>query len=235
MMTKWALVTGASQGLGLCLCKELLNRGYSVLALDLRISDELKALEGENLQIAECDISNDDAVRAAGEKFKGESLEIIFNNAGVWLDKDRRLLSDAEFSFENMTTQYQINAVGVLRIAREFMPKLLLGKNKVMVNMSSEAGSIGACRRKCEYGYCMSKAAQNMATKILTNDYSREGVKIYAVHPGWMMTPQGFAGAKGDMQPQQNPMDTARVFVDLAEGERRDGIYYDVDGNSFDW
>lgn len=47
-MNKTVLVTGTSQGLGLAFCKELISRGYKVIALDLKRSNELLALEGEN-------------------------------------------------------------------------------------------------------------------------------------------------------------------------------------------
>ena len=235
MTKKNALVTGASQGLGLSFCKELISRGYVVAALDFKISDELNSLKSENLQIIECDVSNDESVEDAANVFSAQSLDLIVNNAGVWLDRSRIQLSHQDFEFESMIKQYQINAIGVVRIARAFMPKLLKGDKKVMINISSEAGSIGECSRKAEYGYCMSKAAQNMATKLLSNDYSQQGVKFYAIHPGWMMTPQGFAGAENGNFPEQKPEDSARILVDLAEGEQKSGIYYDVEGRELSW
>ncbi len=234
-MKKYALVTGASQGLGLSLCAELLKRGYFVAALSRTISKDLKSLEGDSLQIIQCDVSDAKSVEQAGKELKADKLDIIFNNAGIWLDRSRKTLLDPEFTFDTMLDQYQVNAVGVLRIAKEFMPKLLAGEGKVMVNVSSEAGSIGNCGRNNEYGYCMSKAAQNMATKILTNDFSSEGIKFYAVHPGWMRTPQGFAGGNEQYQPQQEPNDTAKVLIDWAEGTPKDGIYYDIDGSEMTW
>lgn len=234
-MSKAALVTGASQGLGLEFCKELIARGYFVAALDLRISEELKALEGDALQIIECDVACDASVKKAEEAMSAQSLDLIINNAGIWLDKERRALSDPDFEFETMIKQYQVNALGVVRIARAFMPKLLKGEGKTMVNISSEAGSIAECGRKAEYGYCMSKAAQNMATKMMQNEYGEQGVKLYAVHPGWMQTPQGYASADDVNKPRQSPVDSAKVLLDLAEGEPKSGMYYDVVGKEWQW
>ncbi len=166
---------------------------------------------------------------------KVEKLDIIVNNAGIWLDRERKMLDDPNFEFESVNKQFQVNAVGVLRIARSFMPLLLLGDGKVMVNISSEAGSIADCYRKREYGYCMSKAAQNMATKILSNAYKEENIKFYAIHPGWMITEQGNAGSTENQKPQQRPQATAEVLVDLAESKSKNGIYYDVFGNKMNW
>ncbi len=78
-MNKTALVTGASQGLGLCLCRELIASGYSVFALDLRIGDELKSLASDKFKIIECDVSNGVSVENAKSQVSVESLDIIFN------------------------------------------------------------------------------------------------------------------------------------------------------------
>ncbi len=235
MRIKSALVTGASQGLGLSLCKLLLNRGCSVVALDYKISDELRALAGESLQIIRCDISNDEDVETARAECGLDSLDTVFNNAGVWLEKGRKKLMDDGFEFYSMLSQFNVNAVGMLRIVRAFMPLLLAGDNKVIVNVSSEAGSIGSADRACEYGYCMSKAAQNMSSKLLSNAFSKDGIKVYAVHPGWMTTPMGHDGATENATPNQSPDESARAIVELAEGERRNGIYYDIDGKEMPW
>ena len=61
----------------------------------------------------------------------------------------------------------------------------------------------------------MSKAALNMETKILQNAYPE--LRLYAIHPGWMKTPQGYAGATKDCTPQQEPSDTAEKLLTLAE------------------
>ncbi len=232
---KTALVTGASQGLGLSLCTELLKRNYTVIALDCRISNELKALESDSLQIIKCDISNDYDVQNAKEACKVNSLDIIFNNAGIWLEKGRKPLLHPDFEFDTMLRQFNVNAAGMLRIAREFLPLLMAGDSKVMINISSEAGSIGSAERTSEYGYCMSKAAQNMATKLLSNAYSKEGIKLYAIHPGWMQTPMGYDGAERDMSPDQPADDSAAKLVDLAESKSMCYIYYDIDGNELKW
>ncbi len=234
-MKKYALVTGASQGLGLCICRELIYRGYTVFALSRSISGELKALEGESLCAILCDIGNDASVINAEKAIPDTPLDLIINNAGIWLDVKRQDLLDPELEFDTMTRQYEVNALGTLRIAKAFMPRLLHGRGRVMVNVSSEAGSIGECKRRGEYGYCMSKAAQNMATKILANDFSRQGIKLYAFHPGWMITSQGLAGARNGSSPKQDPADTAKILIDLAEGTPKDGIFYGVDGKEIAW
>ena len=168
-MSKCAIVTGASQGLGLNLVKEGIKRGYRVYALDLKISDDLNALESESCIVYDCDITDDQSVEMCKRKICKNcgSIDILFNNAGIWLDVKRMTLDDPEFDFDAVFKQFNVNAVGMLKMSRAFIKLILNSEVKCMINISSEAGSIGDCWRKGEYGYCMSKAAQNMACAIM--------------------------------------------------------------------
>jgi NAD(P)-dependent dehydrogenase (short-subunit alcohol dehydrogenase family) len=235
-MNKSVLITGAAKGLGFSLVKEFLSQNCRVYALDLNLSDELQKLldENEELSFGHCDVTCYEDVCNCIKELKVSSLDIVVNNAGVWLDASRKKLLDEDFSFDAFLPQYKVNALGVLHIAKQTLP-LLIESGGVMVNVSSEAGSIGESGRVCEYGYCMSKAAQNMATKILSNSYGNCGVKFYALHPGWMITDQGKAGATDGYFPDQNPDDTAKFISNLCFNRNLDKIYYDNTGREFPW
>ena len=230
-MSKSAVITGASQGLGLELAKEGIRRGYKVFALDVKISDELKNLKGENCNIYICDVTNYASVKECRDNIgkNTESVDILFNNAGIWLDNERRELNSPEFDFDIIFRQYDVNAVGVVRMVREFVGLVQKSETKCIINISSEAASIEDCRRKGEYGYCMSKAAQNMATKLMQNAYA--DIKFYSIHPGWMITPQGMAGASKDSVPSQKPSETANCLYDMAEKKNVEFLYCDYKGN----
>ena len=229
------LITGASQGLGLELTKSALKRGYRVFAVARHVSPELGELQGENCSIHTADITSGADVDRIYDEIgqETENLDYLFNNAGVWLDKSRVSLTDPSFSFDDVSRQFEVNAVGPLRVTRTFLPMLLAGHGKCIINLSSEAGSIGNAGRKCEYGYCMSKAALNMETKILQNAYPE--LRFYAIHPGWMKTPQGYAGATQDCTPQQEPSDTAENLLTLAETKKYPYLYGDFEGNPMPW
>lgn len=235
-MNKNVLITGASKGLGLSLVKEFLSRDCTVYALDLNLSGDLKKLAWENndVKTACCDISDHALVCETVKDLNISRLDVVVNNAGVWLDGARKKLLDDDFDFDTFLPQYKINALGVLHIAKATL-KLLIESKGVMINISSEAGSIGECERVCEYGYCMSKAAQNMATKIMSNSYSEKGVKFYALHPGWMVTDQGIAGATDGYYPDIAPQDTARFIAELSFDRHLDKIYYDQNEREYPW
>ena len=99
MSQKRVLITGASRGLGLCLCKEFLEAGYFVYALSRSIGDELKALEGD-IEIYQCDVSDYESVQQCRKAIKIDRLDVIVNNAGVWLEVKRLDLLDSELEMD---------------------------------------------------------------------------------------------------------------------------------------
>ena len=231
-MNKTVVVTGAGQGLGFSLVKEALKRKYNVLALELSNFTELNKLHNDNLTVKKCDVTDYNDCVDAANALQLASVDLLVNNAGIWLDRDRLKLDDKDFDFEKFIPQYEVNSVGMLKVAKAFMPYVEASNLKTVINISSEAGSIENAGRVCEYGYCMSKAAQNMASKILQNAYADKGIKVYYIHPGWMITPQGLAGKVGEYVPKQEPDQTASVLFDLAEGEKRKDMFIEIDGEN---
>ena len=231
-MNKTVVVTGAGQGLGFSLVKEALKRKYNVLALELSNFTELNKLHNDNLTVKKCDVTDYNDCVDAANALQLASVDLLVNNAGIWLDRDRLKLDDKDFDFEKFIPQYEVNSVGMLKVAKAFMPYVEASNLKTVINISSEAGSIENAGRVCEYGYCMSKAAQNMASKILQNAYADKGIKVYSIHPGWMITPQGLAGKVGEYVPKQEPDQTASVLFDLSEGEKRKYMFIEIDGEN---
>ena len=237
-MNKTAVVTGAGQGLGLCFVKECLKRGYNVIALEFKDTSALEGMDSDKLKIFRCDITDLKQLADIKGKIGEIKLDLLINNAGVWLEKGRKKLEDEDFSFDNILPQFETNAMGMLKVCKTFMPNVLESDLKTVINISSEAGSIKNAFRVSEYGYCMSKAALNVASKIMQNAYEKRGVKVYCFHPGWMQTSQGMAGAEGENKPNQSPQITAAVILNIAEGERLPEMFYKINGKDispYEW
>jgi NAD(P)-dependent dehydrogenase (short-subunit alcohol dehydrogenase family) len=158
------------------------------------------------------------------------ALDILINNAGVMLET-RIPLSELDLSQLPLVETMQVNTFGPLRMVKQFLPLLEKGDRKLIINISSEAGSSADCWRESEFAYSMSKAALNMQSKILQNYLKPRGFKVLAIHPGWMQTDMGGAGA-------DIPADhAAEGIFQLAEKNWKpdDAIYMDYRGQPLPW
>jgi len=170
------------------LTESLLVLGHHIHAINRRENQALFQLQKKYpgcLRLYPGEVSDEGSIRQALEKIAGQtnSLDIILNNAAVNQERNGPSLGQVDFSIYIPT--YQVNAIGPLMVVKYALPMLRKGSKKLIVNFSSEAGSIGACGRSSEYSYCMSKAALNMASRILQNALKEEGIKVLALHPGW--------------------------------------------------
>jgi NAD(P)-dependent dehydrogenase (short-subunit alcohol dehydrogenase family) len=190
-MNKTAVITGAGRGLGFSLVKKHLGFGDRVYAFELNITDELRALAGKNekLHISSCDVASTPSVEeAVAALLAGEDrIDYLYNNAGIFDTEARRGLADTDI--DAGMAMIQVNAAGLLRMCKAVLPKLKEGS--MVINITSESGSIGDCYREVEYLYGMSKAAANIASVIFQNEVKKHGVRVICFHPGWLRSAMG--------------------------------------------
>lgn len=214
-MNRLVLVTGAGRGLGYYVTKKHLEMGDRVYALARKISDQLKKLmeEYSTLTVRLCDLTQTEEVKAAMKDLTdaGEPLNILYNIAGLFFESDRVPLEETDL--ERCMQLFNVNTMGCVRVMKYAVPVLKNGS--VLMNVSSEAGSIGDAARSQEYGYGMSKAALNIASKLFSNQISGEGVRIFCYHPGWMKTDMGGEGARLS-EFSLEPEYAAECIIDIA-------------------
>jgi NAD(P)-dependent dehydrogenase (short-subunit alcohol dehydrogenase family) len=214
-MTRRVLITGASRGFGAALAGAFARRGALVFAGSRGPSPKLSELvQRHAAQVVELglDVTSAESVRDAVTKVSqsGPGLDVLVNNAAI---RSASVVNPLEtVDFDDMRLSLEVNAIAPLRVIQGFLPLLRQGSKPVLVNVSSEAGSIGQCWRKAEFDYCMSKAALNMATKLVAN-YVGAGLRVFALHPGWLRTDMGGANAELD------PDATAELVAELIERE----------------
>lgn len=232
-MDEQFLITGAARGLGLAMTRQLLERGFRVSALVRAESDGLRDLRvryGEHLGIHVADVSDEASIRTAFSEVaeRRGHLDAIINNAVIYLDGSRPVLEEADLSICART--FEVNSVGPLRVAKYGLPLLRKGKRKLLVNVSSEAGSIGDCRRTTEYAYCMSKSALNMGSKLLQNHLEPEGIKVLVLHPGW------FNSSGTGPAPLSADEAAVKVLETILKQHAVDGpMYVDPSGQPLPW
>lgn len=230
-MEKVVLITGASKGLGLVLVEKFLLKDYIVIATYRKDKEFLANINHQNLTLFQMDVSEELSVKKCFEEVSKfyKSIDILINNAAVYLEGKKPTPPITEIDIEKAMLTYNVNSLGPLRVLKYFYPLVIKGQDRLIVNISSEAGSIADCWRDREFGYCMSKAALNMLTKILSNYGKKDSVKVYSVHPGWMRTDMG--GSDADISPEE----AAEGIVNFVLSEHPSHEFYDYKGNPMKW
>lgn len=220
------LVTGANRGIGLEYARQFADKGYRVIgtARDPGKAEELAAVAN---RVEALDVSDAASVAALAKRLDGEAIDILVNNAGVF---DRSDVSIDKVDFAQMEQTLAVNTLGPLRVIQALMPNLRQGQRKLIVNMSSQLGSIGGSTGTW-YAYRTSKAALNQITKTLSVELAREGFVCVVVHPGWVRTDMGGSAAT------YSPEESVSGLVGLIEklGPADNGHFYDFQGKVIPW
>ncbi|HEY9620021.1 MAG TPA: SDR family oxidoreductase [Crinalium sp.] len=173
------LITGANRGIGYEYCRQLQARGDTVIAVCRTASDELKQL---GVQVEEgVDITSDASVTALKERLGDVAIAVLINNAGII-----KRVTLENLDFDSIREQFEVNALGALRITHAFLPNLNAGSKLVL--MTSRMGSIADNTSGSSYGYRMSKVALSMAGKSLAHDLKLRGIAVAILHPGLVQT-----------------------------------------------
>lgn len=235
-----AFVTGADRGLGLALCAGLLRQGWRVFAgqhlPDWRELADLARQFPDRLHLIRLDVTSVESARAAAQAVAAltDHLDLLINNAGVNTPTKESPIREAQ-DYDEMKRLYDVNALGSLRAVEALLPLMEQGTLKRLGFVSSEAGSIGRAQRQAWYGYCMSKAALNMATRLLFNYLHPDGYTFRVYHPGWIKSYiSGSKGTVGDMEPEEAAVPALNYFLQpLADEDQL--VMRDWQGQVWEW
>src|SRR5215510_1681411 len=173
------LVTGADRGIGQALCLQLHGRGENVIAACLGDSPLLAGL-GIRVE-RNVDVTSDAAVKGLAARLARVRLDVLISNAGVLRDGGLGALD-----FADLRNQFEVNALGPLRVTEALLP--CLGPGSKVGIITSRVGSLTDNTSGGLYGYRMSKAAANMAGVSLARDLKGRGIAVILLHPGMVRT-----------------------------------------------
>ena len=189
------VITGGSRGIGFELAKQAAKKGARVIC-GVRSPEKAEALKSALQPLGEVlalDVSRDDSVKAFADQLRTrvKTIDILINNAGVYLDAPNSSIENLESSMvlETLNT----NSVGPLRVTQALLPFLKAASGPKVATISSLMGSLTDNKAGGAFAYRMSKTAVNMFVKTFAVDES--GVIAIALHPGWVKTEMGGAGA----------------------------------------
>lgn len=239
---KTIVITGTDRGLGHALAEQFLLGGERVIAT-CRAGREtalqpLAERFPERLAVVTLELGDAASIAAAALRIRelATSVDVLVNNAGILGDIEFSV-GDAPFDPDEVLETIRINAIGPLRLTHALWDLLVAGREKLLVNISSEAGSIAQNWRDRWFGYTMSKAALNMEGALIHRRLRPLGGRAMLVHPGYIRS--YMHGAKNEKATYE-PEDAARlVLAAIAQraswpaGDQPD--YFDLHGKNLPW
>jgi NAD(P)-dependent dehydrogenase (short-subunit alcohol dehydrogenase family) len=211
-----ALVTGANQGVGFQVAKELAAHGVTVLvgSRDLERGDRAAQEIGPGAVALQIDVTDAASITAAADRVRAEfgRLDLLVNNAGISNTKGAGLKPEdrvqatraSTASLEEIRAVWETNVFGTLAVYQAMLPLLRLSSDARIVNVSSGVGSLSANADPASpyhsmFGpiYPASKAAQNAMALAMMIELEDTDIKVNLVSPGFTKTNlNGYAGTE---------------------------------------
>lgn len=226
------IITGCSRGVGLALANEYAEAGWRVFASarNLDSSVKLRALaDNYNLvSLHSLDVTCDDSIEAFVAVLAGQPIDLLINNAGVYGAGGSAL---GDLSRQEWRKVLEVNTVSPLMLTQALLPNLAAGNLKTVGMLSSKVGSIEDNSSGGSYYYRSSKTALNQVVKSLSIDLASQGIKVVALHPGWVLTDMG--GPNALISVEQSAAGLREVLAGI--DEKASGCFYSYDGVEIPW
>jgi NAD(P)-dependent dehydrogenase (short-subunit alcohol dehydrogenase family) len=228
------LVTGAARGIGFEFVRRFLARGERVFAVVRRQAGhtrwaELAGIHPGRLTVLTLDVAELDHIAAFAHTLSDhtDALDLLINNAGQLPSGER--FGNVEASDLDQT--FRINAAAPLLLTQALTPMLARGHQPKVLNISTELASIAHRRAFSTPSYCISKAALNMATRLMSFELATRGIGCAAVHPGWVKTEMGGPNAPVMVE------DSVRALIAFVEqlSPEQYGGFFASDGTPLPW
>ena len=239
MVAPQALVTGANNGIGKEIARQLVGAGYTVHVGCRNLDRGRQAAEeiGGSAFALLLDVT--DAASIAEAAATVETLDVLVNNAGVMVDGR----SAPEADVESFRATYETNVFGVLAVTNAFLPALRRSGHPRIVNVSSGTGSLGWSsgpnpQFPYETGgsgaaYRSSKTALNALTLYYAQALAAEGFKVNALAPGLRATNLNARAAASAGDPAEAAAGAVRLA--LLEDDGPTGQLFSWDGTVAPW
>jgi len=220
------LIIGASRGIGREFTRQYAADGGRVIATHRR-QEDAAALRQLGARPLHLDVDDAESVAGLGWHLDGERVDVALIVAGAYGPRTTDLTppTDEEFSAVMRT-----NILAPMRLIPMLSQSLAAARGKLAV-LSSRMGSIGSTRSTAGWLYRASKAGLNSVLKCASLELGSQGVVCVALHPGWVRTDMGGAGA--DLEVGDSVASMRRVLA--AINASHNGRFLNYDGTQLEW
>jgi NAD(P)-dependent dehydrogenase (short-subunit alcohol dehydrogenase family) len=234
-----ALITGANQGIGLQIAKELAAKNFTVLVGSrdyARGEEAAKTVDGD-AHALQLDVTDQASIAAAAERVRNEfgRLDVLINNAaisntglrpGVPIEEYAKSTRPSTVSLDEMRAVFETNVFGVVAVTQAMLPLLRESSAARIVNVSSGVGSLTrnsdpAYPYRPIFGpvYPASKTALNAVTLAMAIELESTGIKVNAACPGFTKTNlNNYTGTQTVEEGAREPVRLALLGADGPNG-----------------
>lgn len=189
------LITGANRGIGLELVRQYAVEHWRVFATcrrpeTARTLAELAEARPE-VSIHRLDVTRSDDLRALAAELAGEPLDVLYNNAGIYLETHYEGPEPGALRYDDWMHTLEVNTLGPVRVTEALVDNVAASRRRLVAVNTSHMGSIADIRQPGSYYYRSSKAALNAAMRGLAAALEPRGIGVLLLHPGGVATRMG--------------------------------------------
>ena len=244
---KISLVTGGAGGIGIEICKSLLDAGSKVIIADIdskKSKKLLKKINNKNIEYYKLDSTSEKNIKSLSRFIlkKYQRLDVLVNCVGICFNKEAEKVKKKEWD-----KVINININSMFYVCKEFGKIFIKQKKGTIVNIGSNSGLI-VDKPQPQASYNASKAAVHQLTKSLACEWSKYNIRVNALAPGYVATEMTLLGRKKphwfkywiEMTPMKRlaePSEIASVALFLASESSSycTGSIISVDGGYTSW
>jgi len=201
---KKIIITGAGKGIGYALANEMAKHSATIYSLDKKFIKKIPKNLSPNVIKIKCDITNLKKVKQVFKKIfiKEKRIDVLINNAGVSFGTKKNQL----YPEKNWIETININLTGSFYCSREAVKYMLKRRRGSIINITSINAELGFPRNPA---YNASKGGLKMLGKAFAKDWSKFGIRINNIGPGYIrteMTSKRFTNKKYRLERQNQTL-----------------------------